>query len=95
MIATPKDAPTWGDMCAELQKIYEKSKTFNRLVTTDAKIAPPAIQKMSRPRDLPRVRRETGSITIVPLVARGTVVCHRSHAKRTRARRRFSVPEPP
>ena len=39
MTATEMRPPTWPDLCAELQKIYEKSKTFNRLVTTDAKIA--------------------------------------------------------
>src|SRR5262249_43723311 len=39
MTATEIRTPTPADVCAELQKIYEKSKTFNRLVTTDAKIA--------------------------------------------------------
>ena len=39
MTTTETRTPTWADVCAELQKIYEKSKTFNRLVTTDARIA--------------------------------------------------------
>jgi polyhydroxyalkanoate synthase len=39
MMATPTNTPTWTDMYVELQKIYEKSRTFNRLVTTDARIA--------------------------------------------------------
>src|SRR5262245_39488139 len=39
MTATEMRPPSWADLCAELQKIYEKSKTFSRLVTTDAKIA--------------------------------------------------------
>src|SRR5215468_8211451 len=31
--------PTYADVCAELLRITENARTFNRLVTTDAKIA--------------------------------------------------------
>ncbi len=39
MTTTEPRSPTAADLCAELQKIYEKSQTFKRLLTTDARVA--------------------------------------------------------
>jgi polyhydroxyalkanoate synthase len=39
MPATDARTPTPAEMCAELQKIYDKAKTFHRLLTTDAPVA--------------------------------------------------------
>jgi polyhydroxyalkanoate synthase len=39
MAAVKKSTPTWSEVYAKLQKITENARTFNRLVTTDAKIA--------------------------------------------------------
>jgi polyhydroxyalkanoate synthase len=39
MMATEMRPPTAADICTELQRIAEKAKQFNQLVTTDAKIA--------------------------------------------------------
>jgi polyhydroxyalkanoate synthase len=39
MTTTETRPPTAADVCAELQKIYEKAQTFKRLLTTDARVA--------------------------------------------------------
>jgi polyhydroxyalkanoate synthase len=39
MTATEKRVPTCADLHAELQRVFENARTFNRLVTTDARIA--------------------------------------------------------
>src|SRR5262249_15402294 len=39
MTATPTGTPAYGNVYAELEKIAANLKTFNRLVTTNAKIA--------------------------------------------------------
>src|SRR5262249_61632128 len=39
MTATPQRTPTFPEVYAELAKITENMRTFNRLVTTNAKIA--------------------------------------------------------
>jgi polyhydroxyalkanoate synthase len=39
MTTTPTATPTCPDVYDELKKIYEKAKTFNRLLTTDARVA--------------------------------------------------------
>src|SRR5262249_50467419 len=39
MTTTEPRPPTAADVCAELQKIYEKAQTFKRLLTTDAPVA--------------------------------------------------------
>jgi polyhydroxyalkanoate synthase len=39
MPATDARTPTPAAMCAELQKIYDKARTFHRLMTTDAPVA--------------------------------------------------------
>lgn len=39
MSANETSMPTFADVCAELQKIADHTQTFNRLLTTDAKIA--------------------------------------------------------
>jgi polyhydroxyalkanoate synthase len=39
MTTTTPPVPTYSDLFDELKKIYEKAKTFNRLLTTDARVA--------------------------------------------------------
>jgi polyhydroxyalkanoate synthase len=39
MSATETPLPTYANLCAELQKIADNVRTFNRLLTTDARIA--------------------------------------------------------
>jgi polyhydroxyalkanoate synthase len=39
MTTTETRTPTAGELCTELQKIYEKAQTFKRLLTTDAPVA--------------------------------------------------------
>src|SRR5436190_13647809 len=39
MTAPEMGTPTFADVCAEFRKIAENARTFNRLVTTNAKIA--------------------------------------------------------
>jgi polyhydroxyalkanoate synthase len=38
-MTTDLRVPTYADVCAELQRVYEKAQTFKRLVTTDARVA--------------------------------------------------------
>src|SRR5262245_55124801 len=74
MTATQTPAPTGADVYAELKKISENLRTFNRLVTTDAKIAQTpkdviwALNKAKLYRYVPVVPEEKRRKTPLPLV---------------------------
>jgi polyhydroxyalkanoate synthase len=61
MTTTPGRTPTAAEVCAELHKVSEHFRTFNRLVTTDAKIA-------QTPKELVWALNKTKLYRYVPVV---------------------------